>query len=169
MYKLQIAPINENADGKYFNNWLRENYTFTSISYLELTVEVFFATEPTAIIKTEIADKYHSLTSSDTLPYCEILQRLSKGRIDGDEYFYNFAAKNFGLPHATGALTTENVNYCFNRLKPVIDRLEYGFWEISLYCMENEIAPVTQTDIDNGYTQALHDEIIADINAYLGN
>ena len=94
---------------------------------------------------------------------------MSIGRIDGDEYFYNFAAKNFGLPHETGALTTENVNYCFNRLKPVIDRLEYGFWEISLYCMENEIAPVTQTDIDNGYTQALHDEIIADINAYLGN
>ena len=167
MYRLEIAPINENADGKYFNKWLRENYTFTSVSYSELKVEVFFATEPTDTIKTELANKYHALTPIDTLPYCEILQRLSKGRIDGDEYFYRFAAKNFALPHESGILPIESVNYCFNRLKPVIDRLEYGFWELALFSLENEIAPITQNDIDNGYTQELHDEVVLDLNNYL--
>lgn len=169
MYKLEITPINENADGKYFNNWLRQNYTFNSISYLELAVEIFFETEPSEIIKTEIENKYYSLTSLDILPQLEILERLTKYRIDGNEYFYNFVSKNFALPHASGLITTENVNYCFNRLKPVIDRLQYGFWEIALYCMESQISPVTQEDIENGYTQAMHDEVVADINSYLGN
>ena len=167
MYRLEIAPINENADGKFFNKWLRENYTFTSVSYLELCVDVFFASEPTATVKTEIAEKYHSLTAQDTLPYSEILQRLSKSKTDGEEYFYNFTAKNFALSHEMGILTTENINYCFNRLQSVFNRLEHGFWGIALYAMENEIAPVTQTDIDNGYTQELHDEIIQDFNNYL--
>jgi len=169
MYKLEITPINKNANGKYFNKWLRDNYNFNSISYGELSVYVFFETEPSEIIKTEIENKYQSLTSSDIFPEFEILDNLTKYRINGNEYFFKFASKNFALPHAKEEITTENVNYCFNRLKPVIDRLQYGFWEIALYCMENEISPITQTDINNGYTQTIHDQIIADITDYLSN
>ena len=167
MYKLEIAPINENADGKYFNSWLKENYTFTSVSYSEQNIEVWFASEPIDTIKTEITDKYHSLTSSDNIPYSEILKAFSKSKIDGENYFYNFAAEHFAIKEATGELTIENINYIFNRLNPVINKLVLGFWGISLISMQNEVAPVTQDDIDNGYTQELHDKIILDFTNYL--
>ena len=167
MYKLEIAPTNANADGKYFNNWLKENYTFTSVSYSEQNIEVWFASEPSDTVKTEITDKYHSLTSSDNIPYSEILKAFSKSKIDGENYFYNFAAEHFAIKEAAGELTIENINYIFNRLNPVINKLVFGFWGISLVSMQNEVAPVTQEDIDNGYTQELHNKIVLDFTNYL--
>jgi len=167
MYKLEIAPTNANADGKYFNNWLKENYTFTSVSYSEQSIEVWFASEPSDTIKTEITDKYHSLTANDTIPYTEILKAFTKSKSDGEKYFYNFASEHFAIKEAAGELTFENINYIFNRLTPVINKLTLGLWSISLVSMQNEIAPVTQEDIDNGYTQEVHDKIILDITNYL--
>tara|TARA_R110001606_G_scaffold374612_5_gene532486 strand:+ start:375 stop:884 length:510 start_codon:yes stop_codon:yes gene_type:complete len=167
MYKLEIAPTNANADGKFFNSWLKENYTFTSVSYSEQSLEVWFASEPSDTIKTEITDKYHSLTASDIIPYTEILKAFTKSKLDGEKYFYNFAAENFAIKEATGELTIQNINYIFNRLAPVINRLTFGFWGISLLSLLNDIAPITQGDIDNGYTQELHDKIVLDITNYL--
>ena len=167
MYKLEIAPTNENADGKYFNNWLRENHTFTSVAYEDLKIVVSFASEPSDIIKTAISEKYHSLTVNDNIAYTEILKAFTKSKSDGENYFYNFAAEHFAIKEATGELTIENINYIFNRLNPVINKLVLGFWGISLISMQNEVSPVTQDDIDNGYTQELHDKIILDITNYL--
>jgi hypothetical protein len=167
MYKLEIAPTNANADGKFFNSWLKENYTFTSVSYSEQSLEVWFASEPSDTIKTEITDKYHSLTASDIITYTEILKAFTKSKSDGEKYFYNFAAENFAIKEATGELTIQNINYIFNRLTPVINRLTFGFWGISLLSLLNDIAPLTQEDVDNGYTQELHDKIVLDITNYL--
>jgi len=49
----------------------------------------------------------------------------------------------------------------------VINKLVFGFWGISLVSMQNEVAPVTQEDVDNGYTQELHDKIVLDFTNYL--
>ena len=167
MYKLEIAPTNVNADGKFFNSWLKENYTFTSVSYSEQSIEVWFASEPSDTIKTEITDKYHSLTANDTIAYTEILKAFTKSKSDGEKYFYNFAAEHFAIKEATGELTFENINYIFNRLNLVVNKLTLGLWSISLVAMQNEIAPLTQEDIDNGYTQELHDKIVLDFTNYL--
>ena len=167
MYKLEIAPNNENANGKYFNNWLRENHTFTSVAYEALKIVVSFASEPSDIIKTAISEKYHSLSVNNNIAYAEILEAFTKSKSDGENYFYKFAAENFAVKEATGELTIQNINYIFNRLTPVINRLTFGFWGISLVSLLNDIAPITQGDIDNGYTQELHDKIVLDITNYL--
>jgi len=167
MYKLEIAPTNENADGKYFNNWLRENHTFTSVSHGDLKVIVSFATEPVAEIKTAIAEKYESLTGSDVIPFASILEDFSKSEVDGKRLFYNFSSENFALRYLTGELTIQNVDYIFERLKPVLDPLLVGFWSLAMYRMIAKIAPITQDDIDNGYTQEVHDKLLNDITSYL--
>jgi len=106
------------------------------VSYSEQNIEVWFASEPSDTVKTEITDKYHSLTSSDNIPYSEILKAFSKSKIDGENYFYNFAAEHFAIKEAAGELTIENINYIFNRLNPVINKLVFGFWGISLVSMQ---------------------------------
>jgi len=36
-----------------------------------------------------------------------------------------------------------------------------------LFYLNNNLNTITQTDIDNGYTQEIHDKFINDINNYL--
>jgi len=35
------------------------------------------------------------------------------------------------------------------------------------FLLENELNTITQDDIDNGYTQVIHDQILNDVNNYL--
>jgi len=88
-------------------------------------------------------------------------------QIDGKDYFFQAKAKYFGLRYKIGDLTDANINYCYHKLDVVANRLNNGDWEPALYVMENEINIITQQDIDNGYTQEIHDEIVQDLTNYI--
>jgi hypothetical protein len=54
-------------------------------------------------------------------------------------------------------------------LPQLIMRLEDGNWDSAKFLLENELNTISQNDIDNGYTQAVHDEILNDVTTYINN
>ncbi|GAF75864.1 unnamed protein product, partial [marine sediment metagenome] len=58
-------------------------------------------------------------------------------------------------------------DYIYTRLERPERRLNHGDWMPALYYMQNKMGSINQTDIDNGYTQEIHDEIIQDLTNYL--
>ena len=97
------------------------------------------------------------------------LKQNKKLKADGVDYVAVLKIDNFGVPYRDGTLTDENVNYLYNKLPQLIMRLEDGNWESAKYLLENELNTISQNDIDNGYTQAVHDEILNDITTYINN
>jgi len=69
MYKLTLT-INPEADSKYFNKWLRDNYTpnFKGSSQAD-NIYLYFESEPDQEVKTEITDFYNNIVESDWLNY----------------------------------------------------------------------------------------------------
>lgn len=74
MYKLEISPINPNANGEFFNNWLSESHSpIMGVDYLLLSVEVSFSSEPSQEVKDDITTKYESLTVFNVIMTSELL------------------------------------------------------------------------------------------------
>ena len=88
---------------------------------------------------------------------------------DGKEYTANFKIDSFGVKYRDGILSDSNVDYLYSKLTQVILRLNDGNWESALYYLNNHLNTITQTDIDNGYTQEIHDKIVIDLNTYIVN
>jgi len=97
------------------------------------------------------------------------LKQNKKLKADGIDYVAVLKIDNFGVPYRDGTLTDANVNYLYNKLPQLIMRLEDGNWESAKYLLENELNTISQNDIDNGYTQAVHDGILNDITTYINN
>jgi hypothetical protein len=168
MYKLEILTVNQNADGKFFSAWLKENYRPNFVgSSTGFKVVLTFTTEPTEAEKNEIETYYSALTVDDLLPSSEIIAAFEQMQVDGKDYFFQAKAKYFGLRYKIGDLTDANINYCYHKLDVVANRLNNGDWVPALYIMQNEINTITQQDIDNGYTQEIHDEIVQDLTNYI--
>ena len=94
---------------------------------------------------------------------------FTQSEIDGREYFKYAKATYFGIHYKNGILTLANLDYCYTKLKVVSSRLNNGDFELAHYYLLTEIPPITQTDIDNGYTQEIHDKIVIDLNTYIVN
>jgi hypothetical protein len=170
MYKLKILTINQNADSKFFSAWLRENYRPNYIGgAVGHKVILSFHNESSEETRLNIQSFYEGLTSEDILPDYDIIKEFEQMQIDGKVYFFEAKAKYFGLRYKDGTLTDSNINYCYSRLEKVENRLNNGDWKPALYYLENEIGDVTQVDIDNGYTQEIHDSIVQDMNDYINN
>jgi len=90
-------------------------------------------------------------------------ERLRSMKIFGAEYIEKFSVKKFGSNYRDGNLTSENLDYILNRSSEIIMFLSHGFIEQSVWYLENKINIITQTDIENGYTQEIHNEIIQDL------
>ena len=86
---------------------------------------------------------------------------------DGREYFKLAKAKYFGVKLQSGELTVANLSYVYTKLTEVAMRLNNGDQGLALHYLVNDLGAITQTDIDNGYTQEVHDNIVADITNYL--
>ena len=97
------------------------------------------------------------------------LKQNKKLKADGVDYVAVLKIDNFGVPYRDGTLTDANVNYLYNKLPQLIMRLEDGNWDSAKYLLENELNTISQNDIDNGYTQAVHDEILNDVTTYINN
>ena len=89
--------------------------------------------------------------------------RLREMRLFGIEYLERFSVEKFGSDYRDGFLTAENLDYILNRLSHVVLLLSQGFIEQSVWNLQNKINVITQTDIDNGYNQLIHNEIIQDL------
>jgi len=119
----------------------------------------------------------HPPTSQDGNDFFEItdqtelnslyLKRDKKLKEDGLSYVAEFKVQNFGVKKRDGTLTDSNIDFLYNKLSQLLIRLEDGNWEAALFYLNNHLNTITQTDIDNGYTQEIHDKFINDINNYL--
>ena len=88
---------------------------------------------------------------------------------NGRDYFKLAKGKYFGVRLYSGELTYENLSYCYTRLQQVALRLNNGDQPLALHYLQNEFLPITQTDIDNGYTQEIHDSIVNDLDLYVNS
>ena len=118
---------------------------------------VYVETPPAGF--TEIVDQ-----DELTRLYLQLNKRMKE---DGLDYVSKFKVDNFGIKYRDGTLTEANVDYLYNKLVQLILRLEDGNWASALHHLNNTLNTPTQTDIDNGYTQEVHDNIVADITNYL--
>lgn len=93
MYQLEILPINESANSSYFNDWLNSEYTILGVAYSEVIIVSFYS-EPTEEVKTEIRDKYNSLTHLDVLLIQPVIDEIARKEMR-EEYglrLYNFTS-----------------------------------------------------------------------------
>ena len=170
MYQITITPKNENADSKYFNQWMRENHSSEKygISYDENGfVTLSFVVEPLQSVIDNIVSEYQSLTTSDIIPTAPIMPVYSKMQRDGYKYSFDAKAKYFGLGYQPGLLTDDNILYLYKRLSQPLQMLENGDYKPALLYLLNDIVTPNETDISNGYTPEIHDSIIDEINTYL--
>jgi hypothetical protein len=170
MYILTITTLNPNADGAYFNKWLYSNYpTANGMAYTDI-VQLYFTSEPSEADKTTITDKYASLTADDVLVLENIIKVYHQRTDDGIDY-YNQVRGTLALQYNAGTLSIEDANYIeVTKLSVVKSLLITGDWATAQYEMDNNVVTngtVSQTDIDNGFTQAIYDDIKAGIDAYV--
>jgi len=168
MYKLDIE-LNENADGKFFNDWLRTNHEFSAICYCAEGVTIHFQSEPSTTIKNIIIVKYESLTAADLL-HNQIVQALYLEReTDGKLFFDEFRA-DLVLEYGDGGITLAQANYIEVKLLNIKSMLLTGEWMSAQYEMDNHVVvngTVSAEDITNEYTQVRHDEVKAIIDNYV--
>ena len=103
----------------------------------------------------------------EILPENPMQESYEIAEANGREYFKLAKAKYFGAKLQLGELTYANLSYVYTRLQEVALRLNNGDQKLALHYLQNDIGVITQTDIDNGYTQEIHNNIINDINNYL--
>ena len=112
-----------------------------------------------------VLNKVYALSERQIEP---ILPELKKNSRNGHTLFNEIIATYFGLRFASGELTEDNIDYCYSKLMPVGTMLIRGHVKQARKRLTKLfISGVTQEDIDNGYTQEVHDNIINDINYYL--
>ena len=111
-------------------------------------------------------NSYTEITDQNELDdlYFKLNKKLIK---DGKDYVSRFKVENFSVKYREGLITDQNVDYLYNKLSQLLIRLEDGSWKAALFYLNNHLNTITQTDIDNGYTQEIHDKFINDINNYL--
>jgi len=170
MYRLIIFTINLNADAKYFSKWLRDNYTST---FKGLTigskVTIYFTIEPSSADKTTITDKYESLTADDVLVLENVIV-VYEGRTEDGQNCYDEVRGNLALEYNEGTLPITHASYIEHKLITVKSFLLTGDWATAQYEMDNNVVTggtVSQTDIDNGFTQARYDSIKSKIDDYV--
>jgi hypothetical protein len=123
--------------------------------------------ETTPVLKEVVIvlNKIYALSDRQIEP---ILPELKKNSRNGVILFNEIMATYFGLRFASGELTEDNIDYCYTKLMPVATMLIRGHFKQARKRLNKLFASgVTQEDIDNGYTQEIHDNIINDINDYL--
>jgi len=95
------------------------------------------------------------------------ISRLRNMKRLGVAYLENFSIKKFGGGLRDGTLTPQNIDYTLIRLSHVTMCITNGFLEQAIYHMGNDFGVINQADIDNGYTQEIHNEIVNDLTNYI--
>jgi hypothetical protein len=159
MYKLEIQPKNNNANGNYFNKWLNDNTNHTSAIYNDFGVDVYFSSEPSQSAKDDIVNKYNSLTVDDLLYDSIIKGSYETYQKDGEDYF-NDIRVSLVLKYQVQELSPDDIYEIESRLDSVITKILRGDWMSASFEMGNVI-------IDGALTQDFFDEILNHINNYV--
>ena len=159
MYKLEIQPKNNNANGNYFNKWLNDNTNHTSAIYNDFGVDVYFSSEPSQSVKDDIVNKYNSLTVDDLLYDSIIKGSYETYRKDGEDYF-NDIRVSLVLKYQMQELSPDDIYEIESKLDSVITKILRGDWMTASFEMGNVI-------IDGALTQDFFDEILNHINNYV--
>lgn len=159
MYKLEIQPKNNNANGNYFNKWLNDNTNHTSAIYNDFGVDVYFSNEPAQYVKDDIVNKYNSLTVDDLLYDAIIKGSYETYRKDGEDYF-NDIRVSLVLKYQAQELSPNDIYEIESKLDSVITKILRGDWMSASFEMGNVI-------IDGALTQDFFDEILNHINNYV--
>lgn len=159
MYKLEIQPKNNNANGNYFNKWLNDNTNHTSAIYNDFGVDVYFSSEPSQSVKDDIVNKYNSLTVDDLLYDAIIKGSYETYQKDGEDYF-NDIRVSLVLKYQVQELSPDDIYEIESKLDSVITKILRGDWMSASFEMGNVI-------IDGALTQDFFDEILNHINNYV--
>jgi len=159
MYKLEIQPKNNNANGNYFNKWLNDNTNHTSAIYNDFGVDVYFSIEPSQSVKDDIVNEYNSLTVDDLLYDAIIKGSYETYRKDGEDYF-NDIRVSLVLKYQAQELSADDIYEIESKLDSVITKILRGDWMSASFEMGNVI-------IDGALTQDFFDEILNHINSYV--
>ena len=159
MYKLEIQPKNNNANGNYFNKWLNDNTNHTSAIYNDFGVDVYFSSEPSQSVKDDIVNKYNSLTVDDLLYDAIIKGSYETYQKDGEDYF-NDIRVSLVLKYQAQELSPDDIYEIESKLDSVITKILRGDWMSASFEMGNVI-------IDGALTQDFFDEILNHINNYV--
>ena len=159
MYKLEIQPKNNNANGNYFNKWLNDNTNHTSAIYNDFGVDVYFSSEPSQSVKDDIVNKYNSLTVDDLLYGSIIKGSYETYQKDGEDYF-NDIRVSLVLKYQVQELSPDDIYEIESKLDSVITKILRGDWMSASFEMGNVI-------IDGALTQDFFDEILNHINNYV--
>ncbi len=95
----------------------------------------------------------------DVLYYKQNKKRKDEGKI----YVGKFKVKVFGVAYRDEVLNADNISYLYHKLWQLLIRLEDGNFDSAIHLLENELNVITQEDIDNGYTQSIHDKLLSEI------
>ena len=153
-----INSINESADRKFFNKWLRDNYTIDAIIYSDIEVNIVFNDEPIQAIQDIIINKYNSLTIADITTF-NVISIYQKRQADGIDFFQEQRAHLY-IKLTTSEITMPDAFFIELKLKNVKDYVITGDWLTA----QNEINSVI---VEGAYTQAIHDSIKDPIDAYV--
>jgi len=125
----------------------------------------FSEATPSLIEVVIVLNRIYPLSDRDIEP---ILPELKKNSRNGHILFNEIIATYFGLRFAAGELTEDNIDYCYTKLMPAGTMLIRGHVKQARKRLNKLfVSGVSQEDIDNGYTQEIHDNIVADVNNYL--
>jgi hypothetical protein len=152
--------INNEADGKYFNDWLNTNTDFVGVTYADI-VTVYFDSEPTQTIKDDVSNTYSGLTASQVLQSAIIKERYEQFQKDGVEYFNDIRA-TLVIDYENNVLTANDVYEIETKLEPAISKILRGDWMTG----QNEMIGVTAS---GALTQTFLDDINNYINNYVTN
>lgn len=159
MYKLEIQPKNNNAEGHFFNKWLNNNHVHTSCVYNDFGVDVYFSSEPSQAIKGEIINKYSSLTAADLLYDLIIKDGYEQYKEDGLDYFNDIRVE-LVLEYKAGLKTHAEIYEIESKLDKTITKILRGDWMSASFEMQSVV-------IDGALTQEFYDEILNHINNYV--
>jgi hypothetical protein len=170
MHKITINTINNNADGAYFNKWLNDNYD-NYIGYSFTTeVLIYFSSVLDPYDEQEIIDKYESLTDIDVLVLENNEYQYYLRGVDGLNWYSSLRSAWF-QEYNEEAITLENEHYRQIKIKAIKEFVILGDWLDGQYEINNLLdgGLVSQEDIDNSYTQEVHDSIKSSIDQYVLN
>ncbi len=170
MFTITINTINNNANGPFFNKWLNDNYdSYIGYSFSS-DVFIYFSDILDSSDEQNIIDKYNSLTESDILTLENNEYQYYLKSVDGESWYSSIRSVWF-QEYNSGIITLENEHYRQMKIKTVKEFIILGDWLDGQYEIDNLLdgGVVSQQDIDNSYTQEVHDDIKSSIDQYVIN
>ncbi len=170
MHTHTITPKNTDASSPFFNKYLADTWTdYIATSYTDTSVNITFTQNQQAADYTTIEDYYNALDITDILPETALQAIYDYLVSEGFKWSHGLITDLIQEFQVT-TISLADALYIEEKLIDVIDFVHDGDWAAGLIEITDNVViaqTVSQTDIDNEYTQARHDAYIAEIQAFI--